>query len=107
VVSLDRRIPERVDDWLDARPDTATTATVVAYRQAAAEGDWRAAADGGVFSFGAAKYLGGMGGKHLAAPIMGIDATRSGKGYWLVGKDGGVFSFGDAAFHGSAAGKIH
>jgi len=42
-----------------------------------------------------------MGGKSLAAPVVGIAATPDGKGYWLVGADGGVFTFGDAGFYGS------
>jgi len=36
------------------------------------------------------------------APLVGIQATPSGKGAWLVGADGGVFTLGDAGFHGSA-----
>jgi hypothetical protein len=42
-----------------------------------------------------------MGGKHLNAPIVGIQSTPDGGGYWLVASDGGVFAFGDAAFFGS------
>jgi hypothetical protein len=66
-------------------------------------GYWFAAADGGVFSFGDAKFLGSASGLSLAAPIVGMARTPSGSGYWLVGSDGGVFSFGDAQFHGSAS----
>jgi len=69
------------------------------------KGYWLAAADGGVFTFGDAKYHGSTGGRRLAAPIVGIASTRSGKGYWLVGADGGVFTFGDAKFHGSTGGR--
>jgi len=61
------------------------------------------AADGGVFAFGDAAYLGSMGGKPLTQPVVGMAATPDGKGYWLVAADGGVFAFGDAAFYGSAA----
>jgi hypothetical protein len=39
----------------------------------------------------------------LAAPILSITATPSGKGYWLVAADGGVFAFGDAGYFGSLA----
>jgi hypothetical protein len=67
-----------------------------------AGGYWLAAADGGVFTFGGAKFFGSMGGKHLNAPIIGIQSTPDGGGYWLVALDGGVFSFGDAQFFGSA-----
>ena len=43
----------------------------------------------------------------LAAPILGLAATPTGKGYWRVGADGGVLTAGDAAFYGSAAGLPH
>ncbi|MCL5066733.1 MAG: hypothetical protein M1368_00055, partial [Thaumarchaeota archaeon] len=49
------------------------------------------ASDCGVFDFGAAGFLGSMGGKSLSAPIVGMAA--SGSGYWLVGGDGSVFSY--------------
>ena len=67
-------------------------------------GYWTAAADGGVFSFGLAKFLGSMGGLPLDRPIVGLAATPSGNGYWLVASDGGIFSFGDARFFGSTGG---
>jgi hypothetical protein len=35
-------------------------------------GYWEVAADGGVFSFGDAPFLGSMGGTRLNAPIVGI-----------------------------------
>ena len=65
---------------------------------------WLVASDGGVFSFGAAKFHGSLGGVTLARPIVAAVATPDGHGYWLVASDGGVFSFGDAAFHGSLGG---
>jgi hypothetical protein len=68
-------------------------------------GYWLAAADGGVFTFGTARYLGSMGGQPLDQPIVGISTTPSGNGYRLVARDGGVFTFGDAAFHGSLGGR--
>ncbi len=64
-----------------------------------------AAADGGVFAFGDAPYLGSMGGTALYAPVVGMAATPDGKGYWLVAADGGVFAFGDAGFYGSMGGS--
>ena len=57
-------------------------------------------ADGGVFSFGEAKFHGSMGGRPLNQPIVAIAATPDGGGYWLVASDGGVFSFGDGLFAG-------
>ena len=70
-----------------------------------ANGYWIADSDGGVFSFGDARFYGSMGGKSLDAPVVGMTATADGKGYWLVAADGGVFSFGDATFYGSMGGK--
>ena len=64
-------------------------------------GYWLAASDGGVFTFGGATFFGSMAGKHLNAPVIGIESTPDGGGYWLVASDGGVFSFGDAQFFGS------
>jgi hypothetical protein len=69
------------------------------------QGYWLTAADGGVFSYGAARFSGSMGGKHLNAPVVGIAATTDDGGYWLVASDGGVFSFGDARFSGSMGGR--
>jgi len=65
---------------------------------------WLVAADGGVFSFGDARFFGSMGGRFLAAPVVGTASTPDGGGYWLVAADGGVFSFGDARFFGSMGG---
>ena len=67
-------------------------------------GHWLATRDGGVFTFGTAKFHGSVGDKPLSAPIVGIASTRSGEGYWLVAADGGVFAFGDASFEGSLSG---
>jgi hypothetical protein len=60
-------------------------------------GYWEVHSDGGVFSFGAAKYFGSLGGVRLSAPIIGMAATIDGKGYWLAGADGKVYPFGNAA----------
>ncbi|MDA8340710.1 MAG: hypothetical protein M0007_00550 [Actinomycetota bacterium] len=62
------------------------------------------AADGGVFTYGAASYAGSTGNIHLNQPIVGSAAAPTGNGYWLVAADGGVFAFGDAHFHGSTSG---
>jgi len=73
-------------------------------------GYWLVAADGGVFNFGNAPFLGSTytygitgltGSKPLNAPITAIVSTPTGDGYWLIAKDGGVFDFGNAPFLGS------
>ena len=64
-------------------------------------GYWTAAADGGVFAFGASDFYGSMGATKLNQPIVGLAPTPTGKGYWLVAADGGIFAFGDARFFGS------
>ncbi len=69
----------------------------------AGEGYWVATSDGGVFTYGNAKFYGSMAGKKLRAPITDIVPSPTGQGYWLVAEDGGVFTFGDATFFGSPA----
>jgi hypothetical protein len=64
-------------------------------------GYWMVASDGGVFSYGAARFFGSAGSITLNKPIVGIAATADEDGYWLVASDGGVFSYGDARFYGS------
>jgi hypothetical protein len=68
-------------------------------------GYWTVGSDGGVFSFGDAKYAGSMGNKHLNSPIVGMAAGPASGGYWLVASDGGVFSLGNARFSGSMGGR--
>jgi hypothetical protein len=63
------------------------------------------ASDGGIFSFGDAKFFGSTGSIRLNKPIVGMAATPSGAGYWLVASDGGIFSYGDARFFGGASGR--
>jgi surface antigen len=67
-------------------------------------GYWLVASDGGVFSYGDARFFGSTGNLALRRPIVGIAATPSGRGYWLTASDGGVFAFGDARFFGSTGG---
>ena len=70
------------------------------------EGYWLVGSDGGIFSFGDAKFYGSTGALHLNEPIVGMAVTGDGEGYWLVGSDGGIFTFGDAKFYGST-GAVH
>ena len=64
-----------------------------------------ASADGGVFSYGNARFLGSMGASHLAAPVVGLAESPDGLGYWEAASDGGVFAFGDARYLGGLAGR--
>ena len=68
------------------------------------KGYWLVASDGGIFTFGDARFYGSTGNVRLAQPIVGMVRTGDGKGYWLVGRDGGIFTFGDAHFAGSLPG---
>jgi hypothetical protein len=67
-------------------------------------GYWLVGSDGGIFSFGASRFFGSMGGTPLQRPVVGITPTSSKNGYWLVASDGGIFAFGDANFFGSIPG---
>jgi hypothetical protein len=74
-------------------------------------GYWEAASDGGVFSFGGAKFHGSVPGvlqpgQQLNSPIVAMADTPDHGGYWLFAADGGVFSFGDAQFYGSIPGVL-
>ncbi|HEX5614556.1 MAG TPA: DUF1501 domain-containing protein [Acidimicrobiia bacterium] len=95
---------------LGAAPDVGSVSglrspVVGAAGTASGKGLWTVASDGGIFSFGDAKFYGSTGGMRLVRPVVGMAATPSGKGYWLVASDGGIFSFGDAKFRGSIAGS--
>ena len=67
-------------------------------------GYWLAGADGGIFAYGDAPFLGSAGALHLNAPVVGMAAAPGGGGYWLVARDGGIFTYGSAPFWGSAGG---
>ena len=69
-------------------------------------GYWTVATDGGIFTFGTARFSGSMGGHPLNRPIVAMAATPDRGGYWLVASDGGIFSFGDARFYGSTGSKV-
>ena len=66
-------------------------------------GAWEAGADGGVETYGDAKFFGSVPGSNvtLKAPVSAIAALPNGLGYWLLGADGAVFSFGSAHSFGS------
>jgi hypothetical protein len=59
------------------------------------------AADGGLFNFGDAPFLGSAGDRNQ--PVAGMAASPTGHGYWLAGAVGTVFPFGDAVSFGARA----
>jgi hypothetical protein len=63
------------------------------------DGYWLAAADGGVFCFGAAGFWGAATGPHAA--LVGITGSGTGEGYWVARADGSVVAFGDAVVLGA------
>src|SRR5438876_1095770 len=67
------------------------------------KGYWLAANDGGIFSFGDAKFKGSTGAITLNKPIVGIAVDLLTGGYWLVASDGGIFAF-SAPYFGSTGG---
>ena len=83
---------------------TLTNSVAVVVNARTGKGYSLVAADGGVFAFGDARFIGSTGATKLNKPIVGMANTPTDKGYWLVASDGGIFSFGDAAFKGSTGG---
>ena len=71
---------------------------------ATGRGYYMVATDGGIFSFGDARFHGSMGNRRLNKPVNGLVPTSDGKGYWLVASDGGIFAF-NAPFRGSMGGR--
>ena len=67
-------------------------------------GGWSVTGSGAVTAFGTALSLGGLSGRSLSKPVVGMASTPDGRGYWLVASDGGIFAFGDAVFYGSTGG---
>ena len=64
-------------------------------------GYFMVASDGGVFTFGDARFAGscpGIGG--CAGPAVAVMPDASGNGYWVVTANGNVYSFGDATYYG-------
>jgi hypothetical protein len=59
------------------------------------------AADGGVFTFGDAKFYGSLGASPQGSPIVSFAPTKTGKGYWLGTADARVWAYGDARAYGN------
>jgi hypothetical protein len=70
-------------------------------------GYWFVASDGGIFSYGDARFLGSTAGGPSRSPIAGMVATDSGNGYRLVAADGVVTAFGDATLLGVPVGPLN
>src|SRR5262249_43008406 len=69
----------------------ATSPVVGAAATRTGDGYWLLAADGGVFSFGDARFSGARPGS--SQPAVGIAASRSGQGHWTARADGSVVGF--------------
>jgi hypothetical protein len=69
-------------------------------------GAWLTDNFGDVYAEGDAHYVGGLGGVHINAPIVGIAAAASGQGYVLGAADGGAFNYGTQGFFGSVPGSL-
>ncbi len=67
-------------------------------------GYWLYARDGGIFSFGDARFFGSTGAIRLNQPVVSMAARPQGDGYWMIARDGGIFSFGRAPFRGLGCG---
>jgi hypothetical protein len=63
-------------------------------------GYWMVASDGGIFSFGDARFFGSTGSTRLNQPMISVAPDPDGAGYWLVASDGGIFAF-EAPYYGS------
>jgi hypothetical protein len=90
----------------DAATSSGISFPAVGVAEAGGAGYWVSASDGGIFSYGDAKFFGSTGALHLNEPVVGMTPTPDGGGYWLVASDGGIFTFGDAKFFGST-GALH
>ena len=67
------------------------------------EGFWLLGKDGGVFSFGTARFYGSIGHLGGVRQIVSMAADPDGTGYWFVGADGSIFAY-KAPFWGSTSG---
>ena len=85
VVHCDTDVPNVIED--DVTIDFPLEHPVVSGVRTAA-GTMLAAADGGVFTFGDARFHGSLGAAGSASTIIGLLADADADGYWLVGENG-------------------
>ena len=95
-----------VDSWNDRVQYFDISPPVPPLPPPCTPGYWLAASDGGIFSYGNARFFGSTGAIALNRPIVGMAVTPDGGGYWLVASDGGIFAFGDARFFGSTGAML-
>ena len=70
------------------------------------DGYWMTAADGGIFAFGRAPFLGSGASPPRSSPCVSIGASTTGRGYALLLADGSVLPYGDVPYLGGAVGRI-
>ena len=94
---------KRIEASLDVAPDAPAgprdititnrsdggTVTCAGCFKVVGQGYWMVASDGGIFSYGDAKYAGSPEPGSLNKPIVAMAATQSANGYWLTAADGG------------------
>ena len=81
-------------------PPTTAPRPIETAPVASNEGFWLLGKDGGVFSFGTAKYYGSIGYLGGARQVVSMAADPDHEGYWFVGPDGGIYAY-KAPFWGS------
>ena len=95
---------DEVFTWADALRALGAPTAAPCQAPGPASGYRMAAADGGVFDFGAMPFCGSAAGSALAGRVVAIADSPNRGGYWMAASDGGVFAFGDAAYYGSMGG---
>ena len=75
---------------------TASSSTTGATLPVSDQSYWLATSDGGIFTFGNARFYGSMGGGSPPYPITAMTMMFSGKGYWMTTSQGAVTNFGAA-----------
>jgi hypothetical protein len=58
--------------------------------------------DGGIFTFGDARYVGSLPGEGIVDTVTSVSPTADGGGYLELSSSGHVYSFGDAPYFGDA-----